>query len=90
MEGKLKNAKKKEVRSSSVRQKLRDLMVASPPGKRRVSDDGGDTGVVVDSGGGGGGGVRGGMRPLTATLRQRLLRRSWRPVLLAIPEISPS
>lgn len=29
------------------------------------------------------------VRPLSATLRQRLLRRPWRPVLVAIPELSP-
>ncbi|GAB4827890.1 hypothetical protein Ancab_034774 [Ancistrocladus abbreviatus] len=35
------------------------------------------------------GGSTGSLRPLSATLRQRLLRRAWRPVLVAIPEQSP-
>ncbi|KAJ0490096.1 hypothetical protein HanHA300_Chr12g0451491 [Helianthus annuus] len=78
-----------------VRQKLKDLLVASasPPAARGLLEDGGDGGDEVKrwSGGGGlvarrGGGGRG-MRPvLSGSLRQRLLRRAWRPVLVAIPE----
>ncbi|XP_050227414.1 uncharacterized protein LOC126677030 [Mercurialis annua] len=61
-------------------------------------DDGNlDSLPVVDNGGGGsvGGGFRGrfasrrvggGLRPLSGTLRYRLLRRAWRPVLVTIPE----
>ncbi|GJV95346.1 hypothetical protein Tco_0020769 [Tanacetum coccineum] len=70
-----------------VRRKLKDLLVASPENRRLIDvDDSGD-------GGGRGGGLvmrrRGGgsWRPLTGTLRQRLLlRRAWRPVLVTIPE----
>ncbi|KAL6507513.1 hypothetical protein OROGR_023708 [Orobanche gracilis] len=68
---------------SSVSQKLRDLFVSSPPS----ATDNVREGLLPL--GGGGGGRRGGnrsLRPLTATIRQRLLRRAWRPVLVAIPE----
>ncbi|XP_076895714.1 uncharacterized protein LOC143548418 [Bidens hawaiensis] len=59
------------------RRKLKDLLVASPPA---LEDDGG--GLVIRRGGG----FRG-VRPLlSGTLRQRLLRRAWRPVLVPIPE----
>lgn len=89
-----------------VRHKLKDLFVSSPPIDRDGTDsnnskteevrgllppscDGGNTG-----GCNGGTAVRrvgnGNLRPLSATLRQRLLRRAWRPVLVAIPEqLSP-
>ncbi|KAM0000858.1 hypothetical protein Hdeb2414_s0005g00161631 [Helianthus debilis subsp. tardiflorus] len=82
-------------KNGGVRQKLKDLLVASasPPAARGLLEDGGDGGDEVKrwSGGGGlvarrGGGGRG-MRPvLSGSLRQRLLRRAWRPVLVAIPE----
>lgn len=74
--------------------KLRDLFVSSPP-----SFDDRGSGNVRDGGDGSGGvglsgdgefrirriGVRS-LRPLSATFRQRLLRRAWRPVLGPIPE----
>ncbi|KAL3637794.1 hypothetical protein CASFOL_018242 [Castilleja foliolosa] len=75
--------KRKEL-SSSVSQKLRDLFVSSPPAVLENVREG-----LLPSIGSGGGGRRGGnrsMRPLTATIRQRLLRRAWRPVLVGIPE----
>ncbi|XP_059641990.1 uncharacterized protein LOC132283956 [Cornus florida] len=79
-----------------VRHKLKDLFVSSPPFEDRGSDkvgnerelflpETGRAGGVV----GGATGRRGGqrsLRPLSATLRQRLLRRAWRPVLVTIDE----
>ncbi|KAL3640421.1 hypothetical protein CASFOL_015389 [Castilleja foliolosa] len=78
--------KRKEL-SSSVSQKLRDLFVSSPPAISENVREG--LLPSIGGSGGGGGGRRIGnrsMRPLTATIRQRLLRRAWRPVLVAIPE----
>ncbi|CAA0839618.1 50S ribosomal protein-related [Striga hermonthica] len=71
----------------SVGHKLRDLFVSSPPALGEgVSESG--RGFSLPTGGGDD--LRRGrgrpMRPLSATLRQRLLRRAWRPVLVAIPE----
>ncbi|KAJ3683434.1 hypothetical protein LUZ60_013661 [Juncus effusus] len=60
---------------------LRDLFVSSPKGK------GGDSGGVASAGGVAGAGSGrsvGGWRLMG--LRNRLLRRAWRPVLVAIPE----
>ncbi|XP_073119901.1 uncharacterized protein [Henckelia pumila] len=75
----------------SVRHKLKDLFVSSPPPfGGRVSENVRDG--LTRSGGGGssGDGARGNgsrvLRPFTATFRQRLLRRAWRPMLVAIPE----
>ncbi|XP_072992495.1 uncharacterized protein [Typha latifolia] len=75
---------------------LRDLFISSPPGLAGGDRGGGDGGgggrrrvlgleevMVVDRRGGGGGG---GWRFGSGGLRFRLLRRSWRPVLLSIPE----
>lgn len=97
----------------SVRSKLKDLLVSSPPplGESAKKMEQGEIqrllpttgcpneGFCISGGEAGGscGGVTVGrriggagvMRPLTATLRQRLLRRAWRPVLVAIPEHSP-
>ncbi|CAK9150675.1 unnamed protein product [Ilex paraguariensis] len=85
-----------------VSHKLKDLFVSSPPFEDRVSEKERDVGeegflpATARSGGvssdGGGGGLasrRGGtrpLRPLSATIRQRILRRPWRPVLITIPE----
>lgn len=65
--------------------KLKDLFVSSPPAlAERVSENVRE--MLLPSSGelrrGGGGSLR----PLSATFRQRLLRRAWRPVLVAIPE----
>lgn len=72
--------------SVSVSHKLRDLFVSSPPSfSERESENIGERLLPA----GGGGGRRGGprsLRPLSATFRQRLLRRAWRPVLVTIPE----
>nr|GFD60743.1 hypothetical protein [Tanacetum cinerariifolium] len=63
-------------KDSGVRRRLKDLLVASPENRRfiEVDDSGGRRrGFVMRRGGG--------WRPLTGTLRQRLLlRRAWRPV----------
>ncbi|KNA11481.1 hypothetical protein SOVF_134780 [Spinacia oleracea] len=84
-----------------VRLKLKDLFVSSSPSPTKVPEQEdqqrllpatGSSSVVV-----GGGAIvaarrfgSGGVRPFSATLRQRLLmRRAWRPVLVAIPEQSP-
>lgn len=80
-----------------VSHKLRDLFVSSPPSfDGRVSGDVRDG--LLPSGADGSGGVGGdgefrirrvgvrSLRPLSATFRQRLLRRAWRPVLGPIPE----
>ncbi|XP_050386668.1 uncharacterized protein LOC126802985 [Argentina anserina] len=82
--------KSKEAR---VRRKLKDLFVSSPPLERgREVGDGDQLGLLSATDGGGVGGLartrRGGVfsRPLTASLRCRLLRRAWRPVLVSIPE----
>ncbi|XP_073285459.1 uncharacterized protein [Primulina huaijiensis] len=75
----------------SVRHKLNDLFVSSPPAFRgRVSKSVSDGFSQSGGGGGSGNGVRGNedlmLRSITATFRQRLLRRAWRPVLIAIAE----
>ncbi|XP_042041414.1 uncharacterized protein LOC121786878 [Salvia splendens] len=64
-----------EERSVRVSHKLKDLFVSSPP-----SENIGER--LMPSGGG----RRGGARSMSATFRQRLLRRPWRPVLVPIPE----
>ncbi|PIN23171.1 hypothetical protein CDL12_04100 [Handroanthus impetiginosus] len=72
----------------SVRHKLKDLFVSSPPAFGEKGSENVRNGLLP-SGGGGGGLRRGGtrsLRPLSATFRQRLLRRAWRPMLVAIPE----
>nr|GMD49402.1 uncharacterized protein LOC104116785 [Ipomoea batatas] len=83
-------------KGASHKLKLRDLFVASPPSfEERPSTNAGGQGLPpaanFASGRAGGGSVirRFGdrsPRPLSATIRQRLLRRAWRPVLVAIPE----
>ncbi|KAK4742116.1 hypothetical protein SAY87_000117 [Trapa incisa] len=82
-------------RKLRVRHKLKDLFVSSPPpplDRRREEDR--DRLLKepyrgVASGGfsgrrGGGSGAS--IRPLSAALRCRLLRKAWRPTLVAIPE----
>lgn len=71
-------------KDETVRRKLKDLLVASssPPASEEKS--GGDGGGLIIRRGGCGGSR--GVRPLSGTLRQRLLRRAWRPVLVTIPE----
>jgi hypothetical protein len=76
-----------------VRRKLKDLFVSSPPFEemeRRSGERGGGEEVGLISGGAAAvrrGGVGGGaLRPVAASLRYRLLRRAWRPVLVTIPE----
>jgi hypothetical protein len=61
---------------------LRDLFVSSPKGKEGDGGggSGGAVGRVVPSVGGRGSGWR------FVSVRNRLLRRAWRPVLVAIPE----
>uniref|UniRef100_A0A0D9X754 Uncharacterized protein n=1 Tax=Leersia perrieri TaxID=77586 RepID=A0A0D9X754_9ORYZ len=70
---------------------LRDLFVASPESARRrggggEEEEGGIDGIRTGHGGGGGGGGGGGRRFGSGGLRSLLMRRSWRPVLVAIPE----
>lgn len=91
---------------TGVRLKLKDLFFSSSPppppailgdeatkvreeeAAQRLLPDASGSGLAVARRIGSGGG--GSMRPLSATLRQRLLmRRMWRPVLVAIPEQSP-
>ncbi|XP_021763590.1 uncharacterized protein LOC110728232 [Chenopodium quinoa] len=97
-----KSASEKE-NNLGARLKLKDLFVSSSPSpsptkvpeheedeQRRLLPATGGSGV----GDGGLAAARrvgsGGVRPFSATLRQRLLmRRAWRPVLVAIPEQSP-
>ncbi|GAB2300009.1 hypothetical protein Dimus_034052 [Dionaea muscipula] len=102
---KVKQQKLLEPRQMSVRQKLKDLLISSPPalgvgdhngGKKRIVDEEEARGLLPATDGKGcglemrrGAGSAGSLRPLSATLRQRLLRRAWRPVLIAIPEVSP-
>ncbi|KAL1566634.1 hypothetical protein AAHA92_02220 [Salvia divinorum] len=72
-----------EKASVSVSHKLMDLFVSSPPSfSERASENVGERLLPAS----GGGGRRGGARLLSATFRQRLLRRAWRPALVAIPE----
>ncbi|XP_010528492.1 PREDICTED: uncharacterized protein LOC104805579 [Tarenaya hassleriana] len=90
--------KREKIRS---RRKLKELFVSSPPFEGRGSGGGGTSEetegllpVNGDRDGGGGdvglaarrAGLRGSLRPVSATLRYRLLRRAWRPVLVTIPE----
>ncbi|GMH27203.1 hypothetical protein Nepgr_029046 [Nepenthes gracilis] len=88
-----------------ARHKLKDLFVSSPPLGENAKNIGNEEiqGLLlateravteVRNGGlaqrrGTGGGFASSLRPLSATLRQRLLRKAWRPVLVAIPEHSP-
>ena len=72
-----------------VRRKLKDLFVSSPPFEDKERCGGGEE-VGLFSGGAAAvrrSGVGGGaLRPVAASLRYRLLRRAWRPVLVTIPE----
>ncbi|KAF7136237.1 hypothetical protein RHSIM_Rhsim08G0083300 [Rhododendron simsii] len=80
-----------------VRSKLKDFFVSSPPppleerGTENIRERFLTREDVLSGGGVGSlGGRRGGIRPLSAAFRQRLLRRAWRPVLVAIPEFRPA
>ncbi|KZV42237.1 hypothetical protein F511_13336 [Dorcoceras hygrometricum] len=73
----------------AARNKLKDLFVSSPPALgERASENVRERLLTTSSASDGG--VRGtgyrSLRPLSATFRQRLMRRAWRPVLVAIPE----
>ncbi|GLU10764.1 hypothetical protein SLE2022_275490 [Rubroshorea leprosula] len=87
--GNRKNGSKKEGRG---RRKLRELFVSSPPLEERGSKSGLDDnegllpapmsatdGMTARRGGGS-------IRQMAGTLRCRILRRAWRPVLVTIPE----
>ncbi|CAO2817231.1 unnamed protein product [Amaranthus hypochondriacus] len=89
-----------EKENIGARLKLKDLFVSSSTPTKVLEEDGQDNRLLLtDSSsavGGEDGGVvvrrvnGGGVRPFSATLRQRLLmRRMWRPVLVGIPEHSP-
>ncbi|KAK2986781.1 hypothetical protein RJ640_011006 [Escallonia rubra] len=72
-----------------VRQKLKDLLVLSPPpleergsGKEGSVREGNSPGTGCAGGLVGRRGSPRSLRPLSATFRQRLLRRAWRPVLV--------
>ncbi|KAK4747522.1 hypothetical protein SAY87_014108 [Trapa incisa] len=84
-------------RKFRVRYKLKDLFISSPPppleggSPHWRGEDGRDRHLFPKepySGGefsgrrGGGGSIR----PLSAALRRRMLRKAWRPILVAIPE----
>ncbi|RAL46607.1 hypothetical protein DM860_004886 [Cuscuta australis] len=75
--------------TASHKHKLKDFLLSSPsppPLDERLS---GNVRVGLSQAGSWSGGQRFGdrsPRPLSATIRQRLLRRAWRPVLVAIPE----
>ncbi|XP_075499793.1 uncharacterized protein LOC142538336 [Primulina tabacum] len=77
-------------KSFSVSRKLKDFFVSSPPGPEdRVAGNARKRSSPTSGGGFGGGISRCGARtrrPPAATFRQRLLRRAWRPLLVAIPE----
>ncbi|XP_021755001.1 uncharacterized protein LOC110720307 [Chenopodium quinoa] len=96
-----KSASEKES-NLGARLKLKDLFVSSSsssPSPTKVPEEDDQRRLLPATGGSGvgdGGLVAsmrvgsGGVRPFSATLRQRLLmRRAWRPVLVAIPEQSP-
>ncbi|XP_022880722.1 uncharacterized protein LOC111397991 [Olea europaea var. sylvestris] len=71
-----------------VSHKLRDLFVSSPPPfEERKSGTGNvQDGMLPSASVDARRGITRPLRPLSATFRQRLLRRAWRPVLGAIPE----
>nr|XP_043634750.1 uncharacterized protein LOC122605857 [Erigeron canadensis] len=72
-------------KDNGARRKLKDLFVSSPsPPQEDHDGDGCDEMNLIGRCGGGGGG--GGGRGIRCLLRQRLLRRAWRPVLVTIPE----
>lgn len=72
-------------KESLVSRKLKDLFVSSPPALgERVSENVREALLPSSDDLRRGGGRS--LRPLSATFRQRLLRRAWRPVLVGIPE----
>ncbi|KAL1566637.1 hypothetical protein AAHA92_02223 [Salvia divinorum] len=70
-----------EKASVTVGHKLKDLFVSSPPSFSERASENVGVRLLLPAGG-----RRGGARSLSATFRQRLLRRAWRPALVAIPE----
>ncbi|EPS72539.1 hypothetical protein M569_02217 [Genlisea aurea] len=69
-------------RTLRVGNKLKDLFVSSPPGIEEAESENAREGLLVHPSEG----RRRNLRPLSATIRQRLMRRAWRPVLGSIPE----
>ncbi|KAM1011854.1 hypothetical protein EV2_048195 [Malus domestica] len=77
-----------------VRRKLKDLFVSSPPLEDSVSDRRGrgivdgeeERGLLSETGSGGVAGRFPTRRGGGLSFRNRLLKRSWRPVLVSIPE----
>ncbi|CAI9777700.1 unnamed protein product [Fraxinus pennsylvanica] len=69
-----------------VSHKLRDLFVSSPPPFEERTSGNVREGILPTAGTNGRRGSARTLRPLSATFRQRLLRRAWRPMLGAIPE----
>ncbi|XP_052195758.1 uncharacterized protein LOC127803526 [Diospyros lotus] len=89
-----KNASDSQEKSKALaaRHKLKDFLLSSPPLEESDSDNVEEVGeglspstAVSDGATVRHGGQRG-IRPLTLSVRQRLLRRAWRPVLVTIPE----
>lgn len=84
-------------REFRVGHKLKDLFMSSPPARleggapNEICKDrdrllAGNSRTVVAGDSSAGRGGKGFLRPLSAGLRYRLLRKAWRPVLVAIPE----
>ncbi|KAK1439086.1 hypothetical protein QVD17_04901 [Tagetes erecta] len=70
-------------KDEGVRRKLKDLLVSSSSSSSSPPASEEKSGLIIRRGGCGSRGVR---PLLSGTLRQRLLRRAWRPVLVTIPE----
>ncbi|KAL1812579.1 hypothetical protein DCAR_0624820 [Daucus carota subsp. sativus] len=77
------NQKPESPEKSGKNNKLKDLFVSSSPSPPRSEEELGDRGS--DEAGWRRGGVRA-VRPWSVALRQRLLRKAWRPVLVTIHE----
>ncbi|CAH9086927.1 unnamed protein product [Cuscuta epithymum] len=77
------------VRNKNNKLKLRDFLVLSSPPSSLADRSSGSARMGLSQAMGFSGGRIFGdrsSRPLSATIRQRLLRRAWRPVLVTIPE----